>query len=98
MHHHIPLCRTCAVTLQNDIAVHGQAIQDGLAALRQSDDRAIRKELGEHIIHHAGKLVPYEDQHLQTTIPEPTIVIHKVRAHEVDDLEVELYVEADGQN
>ncbi|WDL95700.1 hypothetical protein [Alicyclobacillus sp. ALC3] len=93
MHHHIPLCRTCASTLRNDISLHGQAVIAGLEDLRQTTDTDVRAELADRIIEHAGKLVRYEDQHLQTILPEPTVVIHKVRTQETDDLVVETYDE-----
>lgn len=93
-HNHIPLCRSCKTTLERHIADHGSAILTGIEALQKEDDPQRRAVLSEEVIDQAGKLVPYEDQHLKTIVPEPTAVIHRVRAGETADLIVHLYQEA----
>lgn len=94
-HNHIPLCRSCKTTLERSIADHGGAVVTGVEALQKEADPRRRAVLTEEVIDEAGKLVPYEDQHLKTILPEPTAVIHKVRAGETEDLVIHLYQEAD---
>lgn len=68
---------------------------EGIDAMRHATDPERRRDLAEQVVDHASKLVPYEEQRLKTTDPEPTRVILQVRAGEIDDLNVQLYQEED---
>lgn len=91
MHHHLPVCKSCAATLEKHIKQDGGAIIEGLAALRHADSPGDVTGLSEKILEHASKLIQYEEKRVKTIEPEPTVIMHRVRIGEYDDLSPTLY-------
>ena len=85
-HHHLPLCQPCKRKLDRDIQRYGGVIVQGLDALRLADSPQSISDISLKVIESASHLVPYEDQRIKTTDPEPTVIIHRVRVGEYADL------------
>lgn len=85
-HHHIPLCRSCAATLNKHIKRDGGAILAAFDELRSTVEPHAVAELSDKIIHHATQLLSYEEKRLKTIDPEPTVIIHRIRVGEYMDL------------
>lgn len=91
MHHHIPICSSCKVALDKHIEHDGGSIIQCLNALRKARFPLEITQLSDSIINHASKLVPYEDLRLKTIEPAPTVIMHRVRMKDYNDLFPELF-------